>query len=92
MSRSPRSAPSMWRVAHLCESCPFARRGKGLRLARSLRRGRMAEIKRGLLAGEVFPCHQTVEYDDDGEPVLGTGLVCAGALAFQGTHGVSAKG
>ena len=70
-----------------CDNCPFARRGPGARLARSLRPGRMAEIKRGVLMGAPFYCHKTTRdegWDDEDEWYQATGRerICGGAVAF----------
>ncbi len=59
-----------------CDACPFCP-GRFL----GLRRGRVIEIVEGLRSGSSFPCHKTVEHDDEGDPslVLG-GAFCAGAM------------
>lgn len=73
----------------MCDNCPFAPAGKGADLARSLRPGRLAGIKRDLLRGATFFCHKTVEYDDDawsedGDHYYGTGREreCGGSVAW----------
>jgi hypothetical protein len=81
----------MWRMPNKCTNCPFHSRGPGRELARSLRRGRLASIKRALLRGEHFHCHKTTGFDDDDDdddmPVA-RALICAGAIEYQDAHGV----
>lgn len=57
-----------------CPKCPFR-----LDVEPYLRHGRAAGIARSLADGADFPCHETVDYDDDGEPITGDQF-CAGAL------------
>ena len=70
----------------LCDNCPFASRGPGARLRRSLRPSRMAEIKRAVLMGAPFYCHKTTdgEWSDDGEDYFPTGRerVCGGSVRY----------
>lgn len=73
-----------WRMAKMCETCPFQTSGPGLALRKSLRPGRFADIKRDLRHGGNFLCHKTT--DETGN---GTKLQCAGALAYQDRLGVS---
>lgn len=75
-----------WRVDKMCRDCPFASHGPGLRLRRTLARGRWAEILNSLRRDASFPCHKTTEFDDEGEVIRGTGLLCAGALEWQEKH------
>ncbi len=75
-----------WKMERPCADCPFSDSEKGTHLRRSLAKGRMASIKRGLLRGEHFMCHKTTP-----ETGKGSNLVCAGALAFQDEHGVSSN-
>lgn len=75
-----------WRMPTMCDSCPFAKSGKGRALAKTLRPGRLAEIKRGLRGGERFLCHKTTDETGDGSK-----LVCAGALEYQEKQGVSSN-
>jgi hypothetical protein len=87
--------PSDWRMVEKCVTCPFHTKGPGRALARSLRRGRMDQIRRDLRAGLVFQCHKTTtdqETDDDGNftPTAATRL-CAGALEYQAKVGVSSQ-
>jgi hypothetical protein len=70
-------------MKHPCADCPFNPTGAGAHLRRSLRPGRMREIKSSLLDGATFPCHKTT--DETGN---GTNLLCAGSLAFQNAHGI----
>lgn len=84
-----------WRMPEMCDNCPFAKGGAGAALAKSLRRGRMAEIKRGLLQGNAFYCHKTTaecdEDDEEGYVSPRGGLLCAGALDWQNSHGASSN-
>lgn len=58
-----------------CDACPFCPgRFLGLRL------GRVIEIVEGLRSGSSFPCHKTVEHDDDDELLPDGGSFCAGAM------------
>lgn len=75
-----------WRMKEPCLNCPFNSTGPGAHLRKSLRPGRMAEIRRGLLRGEHFTCHKTTPETGDG-----SNLMCAGAIAFQEKHGVSSQ-
>jgi hypothetical protein len=78
-----------WRVDRKCDNCPFASSGAGRHLRKSLGRARWEEICDGLRSDQHFYCHKTVSYDDDGEPLPGTGKVCAGSLEWSEAHGVS---
>ncbi len=69
-----------------CVDCPFNTDGPGARLRRTLAKGRMAEIKRGLRQGEHFICHKTSDETGDGSK-----LVCAGSLAYQDSVGASSN-
>ncbi len=75
-----------WRMKEPCSNCPFNKSGEGLKLRRSLRPGRWAEITRGLLGGGHFHCHKTTK--ETGE---GSELMCAGAIRFQERRGVSSQ-
>lgn len=80
-----------WRMKKMCVDCPFASSGPGAHLRRTLRPGRMEEIKQGLRDGNYFPCHQGLGdgLDDDGEEINVANLVCAGALSWQEGNGYS---
>lgn len=67
-----------------CANCPFNKTGPGAKLRRSLRPGRMAEIKAGLLREQGFNCHKTTH-----ETGNGSELLCAGAIAWAASRGVS---
>jgi hypothetical protein len=79
-----------------CDNCPFASKGAGLALRRSLKPGRWAEITQSIRDGAPFHCHKTTQdmvEDDDGD-VLDVGakaLMCAGALAYAEKRGVSSQ-
>jgi len=76
----------LWRMAAMCRDCPFQSKGPGLRLRRSLGPGRWRSILFDLRHNQHFTCHETSE-----ETGNGTNLVCAGAIAWQDAHGVSAN-
>lgn len=90
-----------WRMPRKCADCPFASRGKGLHLRKSLGPGRWEEILKDLRDGKYFPCHKTSlsgdesgEYDDNGERIYSLEailkwLVCAGSIEWQDKHGYS---
>lgn len=74
-----------------CPKCPFRSKFKGD--ADYLRPGRRAGIARVLLEGGDFPCHETIDHDDDGcdgEPdaCASGGVTCAGAalVMLRGGH------
>ena len=75
-----------WKMSAQCEDCPFATKGKGLHLRKSLRPARWRSILYGLRHNESFTCHKTAEETGDG-----SNLVCAGAMEWQEAHGVSAN-
>lgn len=75
-----------WKMAEPCIDCPFSNSEDGKHLARSLKKGRIAEIKRALRNDQYFTCHKTT--DETGN---GTNLVCAGALAWQNERGLSSN-
>lgn len=85
-----------YKMADLCDDCPFSTSGKGLRLRKSLATGRWKEITDGLLAGEHFFCHKTTygddtsESDDDRYVPGQRDRLCAGAIRWQAEHGVVA--
>lgn len=60
-----------------CEKCPFR-----TDIPRYLRESRYREIADTLRRGVVFPCHETVDYDDEGiaRPYGKRQQFCAGAL------------
>lgn len=58
-----------------CDNCPFRSDVKPY-----IRAARVVEIRQSLMRSE-FPCHKTVEYDDDGDAVRSNAEIhCAGAL------------
>lgn len=73
-----------WRMKNPCANCPFNSKGPGLALRKSLNTARWREIRHGLLRGEGFHCHKTTDETGDG-----SNLLCAGAIAFQNSHGTS---
>jgi hypothetical protein len=77
---------SRWRVARKCADCPFAKKGAGLKLRRSLRPGRFAEILRGLRREGYFICHKTTRQTGNG-----TNLVCAGSIEWQEKRGLTSQ-
>lgn len=59
-----------------CERCPFR-----TDIQPYLRHKRVQEIAESLEDGAWFPCHETVKYTDEGEPIVGKGAQwCAGAV------------
>lgn len=80
-----------WRMIEKCDDCPFMNSGKGLHLRKSLRPGRWRSILAGLRNQEHFYCHKNVEWEDEEEEVVVSGLVCAGSIEWQNKHGVSAQ-
>jgi len=70
MSRGPYSMTTP------CAHCPFR-----TDIRPYLRPERVREIEASLVRAE-FPCHKTIEHDDEGEPILGgkSAIHCAGAL------------
>ncbi len=67
------SAP--YKLVSPCANCPFRTDVRPY-----LTRDRVREIARSLVRSE-FPCHKTVTYDEDGEPVPSRSQShCAGAL------------
>ncbi len=75
-----------WRMAKMCDTCPFNSQGKGLHLRKSLARGRWREILHSLMNNQHFICHKTG--DETGDC---SNLVCAGSIQWQTKHGVSAN-
>lgn len=69
-----------------CIDCPFNKRGPGLRLRRSLRPGRMAEIERALRSDQHFTCHKTTVNTGDG-----SNRICAGSIEWQEKRGLSSN-
>ena len=70
-----------------CDNCPFATRGKGLHLRKSLRPGRWREIIRSIYLGQPFYCHKTVDWDAQGEDSddyrpTGNEQVCHGSIEY----------
>lgn len=61
-----------------CDNCPFL---KAKVDAFRLPRARKREIANSLRRGQMFPCHKTVNYENDDEGrVTGKSRFCAGAL------------
>lgn len=75
-----------WRMTTQCADCPFATSGAGLQLRETLRTGRWQEILDTLRADQHFLCHKTTT-----ETGNGTNLVCAGALEWQESQGLSSN-
>ncbi len=80
-----------WRTEKMCADCPFASSGAGLHLRKTLARGRWKQICASLLRQDHFMCHQTTRFDDEGEAIRGSGLICAGSIEWQDKHGTSAQ-
>ncbi len=71
----------------MCNNCPFASKGPGLRLRKSLMPGRWRGILMGVLLGQAFFCHKTTDdnaQDDDYDRYMPTGKeqVCFGSLEY----------
>jgi|SRR5712691_9814845 len=77
---------TIWRTKSKCEDCPFAKRGAGLHLRRTLRPGRWREILSDLAHQEHFYCHKTTDETGDGSK-----LVCAGSIEWQEQRGYSSQ-
>lgn len=75
-----------WKLEAPCANCPFSDSEQGQHLAKSLRPGRLREIKSDLAHDGHFICHKTTH-----ETGNGTNLVCAGALAWQEEQGYSSQ-
>lgn len=75
-----------WRMEKSCADCPFNKSGPGLRLRKSLSKGRWRAILRDLRQQKHFTCHKTTDETGDG-----SNLVCAGAIAWQEKQGVSSQ-
>jgi hypothetical protein len=75
-----------WRMKEMCDNCPFARSGAGLRLRKSLDWYRWQEILESLRHDLHFLCHKTTDETGDG-----SNLICAGALAWQEKRGLSSN-
>lgn len=70
-----------------CLHCPFR-----TDIQPYLRPGRAVEISRSLMEGNTFPCHQTVDYDEDYERISGADeRECAGALILLAKQGGSTQ-
>ncbi len=66
----------LFTMSHPCTLCPFRKD-----VTPYLRKGRVLEIVNALTNGGVFPCHETVDHNDDGKQVDSlTENFCAGAL------------
>jgi len=66
----------MYGLVRPCKLCPFRSD-----IDPYLNRARVREIVESLRSGAIFPCHETTEFDDDGEPIRNDGEIhCAGAL------------
>jgi hypothetical protein len=76
-----------YRLTSPCSHCPFRND-----IPPFLTRSRVREIQRSLERSE-FPCHGTVTYDDEGEPVRARGeeAHCAGALILKEKLGESSQ-
>lgn len=74
-----------------CQHCPFRERYLGDR--DYLRPGRRLEIVKSVMNGGSFPCHETVEHDDDGEYVPGTEgeSDCVGLDIMMLRHGLTGQ-
>lgn len=85
-----------WRMPEPCDDCPFSDSPGGRHMRKSLRPGRMAEIKASLTQGAAFHCHKTTNdmvEDDDGNvtDVGSKALLCAGAIEWGEKGGASSN-
>lgn len=65
-----------YKLTHPCDNCPFLR-DKPF----GLHKARCEEIVHSLLSDGSFPCHKTIEYDEEGEAShTPTTQHCAGAM------------
>lgn len=71
-------------MLEMCDNCPFASKGKGLHLRRSLAPGRWREILDGLRNDLSFNCHKTTHETGDGSE-----LMCAGSIEWMTKRGIS---
>ena len=72
-----------WRMPQMCADCPFAPSGPGLRLRRSLGKGRWTEIIQCLKRDKHFICHKT-----SNETGNATNLICAGSIEYSEDHNI----
>lgn len=75
-----------WRMPKPCSDCPFSDSEGGKHMAKSLRPGRIRDIKKGLLEGDYFLCHKTTDETGDGSKLL-----CAGATDWQNAQGIDSN-
>lgn len=66
-----------FRLKKVCGDCPFRCDVP----FEGLSSQRVAEIAASLRGGATFHCHKTLDYDDEGDPVVESSQMCAGALA-----------
>lgn len=72
-----------WRMMRKCADCPFASKGAGLHLRKSLAPGRWKQILKSLLNGKPFSCHKTTKETGNGSP-----RICAGAIEWAAKRGI----
>ncbi len=75
-----------------CDNCPFATKGPGLHLRKSLMPGRWRGITQGVLMGQHFFCHKTTDDDAQDEELdyyqpTGQEQICFGSLEYLRKHG-----
>lgn len=78
------SRGTTWRMPVMCDNCPFASSGPGLRLRKLLAPGRWREITDGLRHDMNFNCHKTTAETGDGSE-----LMCAGSIEWMTARGIS---
>ena len=82
--RPPRTGDAM---KQQCDNCPFATKGPGLHLRKSLGPGLWREIALNVMMGQPFFCHKTTDddsQDEDSDYYRPTGKeqVCFGSLEY----------
>lgn len=84
--------PYRYKLASMCDNCPFSEEGAGLQLRLSLGRGRWESILDDLRRGRHFLCHKTTgegEEDEDGNYIKsGKEKICAGSRFYQAQLGI----
>ncbi len=78
-----------WRMEKMCDNCPFQRTGPGTQIRRALQR--WPATLDGLRNHGYFLCHNTTKEDEEGEHIQGSGILCAGAIAFQERQGTTSQ-
>jgi hypothetical protein len=77
-----------YKLKRPCDNCPFLKQG-GIRLAPA----RASGLVENALSeqGNDFPCHKTVEYEDDQPPNTQDASHCVGSIIFSLKHDVETQ-